>query len=151
MYVAVDGPGPGPVPDSTRVDVSGRWAAIVRHWRAEQTVPTLRGHRFMERSASFSPDGQFIITASDDGTARLWDWAAGSAGLIVAQATVEIPSIAYAPDANTFAIGNADGLVSVHDCEVCLPIDELVPYAQERLTRELTPEERVRYLGETTE
>jgi WD40 repeat protein len=31
------------------------------------------GHQAPVNSASFSPDGQQVVTASDDGTARLWD------------------------------------------------------------------------------
>jgi WD40 repeat protein len=32
----------------------------------------LRGHEREVRSAAFSPDGQRVVTASYDGTARLW-------------------------------------------------------------------------------
>ncbi|WP_043432958.1 hypothetical protein, partial [Cystobacter fuscus] len=32
----------------------------------------LRGHEGGVRSATFSPDGQRVVTASLDGTARLW-------------------------------------------------------------------------------
>ncbi|WP_407641880.1 WD40 repeat domain-containing protein, partial [Calothrix rhizosoleniae] len=33
---------------------------------------TLQGHQDRIRHASFSPDGQHIVTASSDGTARVW-------------------------------------------------------------------------------
>ena len=35
-------------------------------------VLTLKGHREVILSAVFSPDGRSIVTASDDGTARIW-------------------------------------------------------------------------------
>ena len=30
-------------------------------------------------SAAFSPDGRFVVTASEDGTARVWEAATGKA------------------------------------------------------------------------
>ncbi|MEH1831182.1 MAG: hypothetical protein V7L29_03635, partial [Nostoc sp.] len=36
-------------------------------------IAKLQGHEDSVISASFSPDGQRILTASDDNTARLWD------------------------------------------------------------------------------
>ncbi|WP_017306648.1 WD40 repeat domain-containing protein [Spirulina subsalsa] len=39
-----------------------------------QTTDTeLRGHSDWVRSAQFSPDGQRIVTTSEDQTARLWN------------------------------------------------------------------------------
>jgi WD40 repeat protein len=37
----------------------------------------LEGHEGTVNSAVFSPDGKRIVTASDDGTARIWDAASG--------------------------------------------------------------------------
>lgn len=36
-------------------------------------MTVLEGHKANIRSANFSPDGQLIVTASDDGDVRLWD------------------------------------------------------------------------------
>ena len=32
-----------------------------------------KGHDRLVRSAAFSPDGSHVVTASDDGTARVWE------------------------------------------------------------------------------
>src|SRR5262249_41115018 len=37
----------------------------------------LRGHTDQVERASFSPDGKEVLTASDDGTARIWDSTTG--------------------------------------------------------------------------
>ena len=41
--------------------------------RRANEIAALQGHTNGVRSAAFSPDGQRIVTASDDNTARIWD------------------------------------------------------------------------------
>ena len=43
--------------------------AVASPWRA-----TLRGHTSSANSVAYSPDGRWIVTASYDGTARVWPW-----------------------------------------------------------------------------
>jgi hypothetical protein len=47
-------------------------------WTAAASCSELRGHAGPVWSAQFSPDGKTAITASDDGTARLWNVASGA-------------------------------------------------------------------------
>src|SRR5439155_20634926 len=62
-------------PDGTRI-VSGGWAdgGIVRGWDAESGKELRRyeGHTAPVTSVAFFPDGKRIVSASCDGTARIW-------------------------------------------------------------------------------
>ena len=45
---------------------------ILDAWSQEPGLLVLRGHRDAVRQATFRPDGARVLTASEDGTARLW-------------------------------------------------------------------------------
>ncbi|MHB8629170.1 MAG: WD40 repeat domain-containing protein [Aggregatilineales bacterium] len=42
-----------------------------------QLIRQFKGHQNSIKSVAFSPDDKFILSGSDDGTARLWDVATG--------------------------------------------------------------------------
>lgn len=54
------------------------------------------GHKGNINSVKFSPDGKYILTASDDNTARLWDKAGNS--IVVFQHNDEVKSAVFSPD-----------------------------------------------------
>jgi WD40 repeat protein len=79
-----------------------------------EEIATLRGHTDAVLSASFSPDGQTVLTASSDGTLRYWNAPDGTelgtpythegGGPMVA---------AYSPDGTTLAVGDHHGEVQL--------------------------------------
>ncbi len=80
-------------------------------------VRILDGHGQTVRSIAFSHDGKKILTASFDGTARLWDLATGAA-LKRFQMTNRgnlCISAAFSPDDMLIATGSSDHLIRVFD------------------------------------
>lgn len=53
-------------------------------WLADQRVVRLKGHHNRVNNVAFAPDGSTVLTASDDGTARLWDPATGETVRVLA-------------------------------------------------------------------
>ena len=76
----------------------------------------LRGHRSEVYSASFSPDGQRIVTASADNTALIWD----TSGHLLAELTGHqnfVQSASFSPDSQQIVTASLDGTVRVWQVE----------------------------------
>jgi WD40 repeat protein len=67
------------------------------------------------RSASFSPDGQRVVTASEDGTARVWDTVTGRPVGEPLQHDGWVLSAAFSPDGQRVVTGSADGTAGLWD------------------------------------
>lgn len=112
-------------------------------------ISELLGHRDEVHSATFSSDDKFVVTASKDQTARVWE---ASTGQIIAELLGhhgnDVKSAVFSPD-NKFVItwtGYPDSAARVFACEVCGSVEELKKLASEKVKRELTPDEKEKYL-----
>jgi hypothetical protein len=84
----------------------------------EATVAqTFNGHEWAVLSAEFSDDGKFVITASEDNTARIWDATNGKNLSILAGHTARVTSVAFAPgnDPTRAVTASQDGAVKLWD------------------------------------
>jgi WD40 repeat protein len=131
---------------------NGQWIATssldqtARLWDASTgaQVRVFNGHNAEVKDIAFSPDGTRLATASVDKTAIIWDVANGQELIRLVGAQYALLSITYSPDGKYLATTDANGVMRLY----LMQIEDLVALAQERVTRELTPEERAQFLQE---
>ncbi len=104
----------------------------------------LRGHTNVVRSASFSPNGKYVVSASNDKTVRIWDAKTGQqVGSPLEGHTDRVNSASFSPDGRYIVSASWDGTVKIWDFQ---PLQELIDSTHERFkNRPLTPEERKKY------
>ena len=81
----------------------------IRLWNVANGQPlgTLEGHTSIVWGLAFSPDGQMLASVSSDGTAKLWDWRAGTL-LKSLDFPSQVVSVSFSPDGQTLAVGGVD-------------------------------------------
>lgn len=144
-------------PDGEQV-VTASLDQTARVWDAKtgRSVSQLHRHTNAVYDVSFSPNGRWVVTAGGgdttytDNTARVWE---ASTGRLVAQLRGhrrEIKSAVFSPDGRTILTADEDGKAIISACELCGTSEELLALACNRLTRNMTREEWLRFIGSTS-
>jgi WD40 repeat protein/tetratricopeptide (TPR) repeat protein len=95
-----------------------------RFWDATSGQPIgspLTHHGHIYRPV-FSPDGQIILTPSDDGTARLWDATTGQPVGLPLKRQGGFRTAAFSPDGKTILTGGGDGAARLWDAATGKPV-----------------------------
>jgi WD40 repeat protein/tRNA A-37 threonylcarbamoyl transferase component Bud32 len=82
---------------------------------ADIQLLVLAGHTDRVRSAAFSADGQRIVTASADKTARVWDALSGRQTLLLSGHTKRVNSATFSPDGHRIVTSSADTSARIWD------------------------------------
>ncbi len=91
--------------------------AILWDFQSGQEVRIFLGHHAEVHSVAFSPDGQFILTGSEDTTARLWSTPESLPLFTFIGHTKGVTSIAYSPKEKYVLTGSKDGTARLWDVE----------------------------------
>jgi dipeptidyl aminopeptidase/acylaminoacyl peptidase len=96
----------------------------------------------------FNPDGSLVITGGDDGAAHVWDATSGAPMARIRSDPLDVVAAAFAADGRHIVMANRRAGVTTHRCEMCGSTDEVLALARSRVTRDLTPAERLTFLHE---
>ncbi len=80
----------------------------------------LRGHTDNVTAMLFTPDNQRLISASADGTIRVWDYA-NEQQVEIVNAEVGVISLALSPDGSLLVAGYGDGSITLHAMDTLEP------------------------------
>jgi WD40 repeat protein len=89
------------------------------------SLAVLQGHEHWVYSASFSPDNKRIVTASEDGTARIWDATTGKELVVTENCGTAVWSAVFSPDGKRILTGARDRIVRIWDAETGKKLDEI--------------------------
>jgi WD40 repeat protein len=117
---------------------------VVRIWDVDnhRRVGELRGQRARILRVAWSPDGNHIATACADGTTGIWDIASRTEIMELSGHSNAATDVAWSDDGRHIASIGLDGVTQVF----AMDISELMQIARSRATRELSPQECLRYL-----
>ena len=83
---------------------------------SEQRIETLKGHTDYIKSASYSPDGKYIASASDDKTIRIWDVNNHYECIKTLEGhTDEVLHLSFSPDGEYIVTTSSDKTIRIWD------------------------------------
>jgi WD40 repeat protein len=99
-------------------------------------------HRNRLNMAAFSPNGRSVVTASSDGTARVWDAATGAPRTPPLEHQGPVEAASFSPDGRRVVTASADYTARVWDAETGRPLTDPLRHGAGVATVAFSPDSR---------
>ena len=114
----------------------------------DDSPTVLAGQPSWARDIAVSPDGRLVAEVIDDQDIRLQNADGTGEPLVLERFGPPVAALGFAAAGGDLVTLHSDGTVRRLPCDVCGPVAAVAALARRRATRDLTPEERRRYLPE---
>lgn len=110
--------------DFVIINKTGEWLAfgasklgqlLVWEWQSESYILKQQGHLDSINSIVYSPDGQRVITAADDGKVKVWDVNSGFCIVTFTEHTSGVTACEFAKRGNVLFTASLDGSIRAWD------------------------------------
>ncbi|CCG83142.1 U3 snoRNP-associated protein Utp1 [Taphrina deformans PYCC 5710] len=110
--------------DCVTINKTGEWLAfgasklgqlLVWEWQSESYILKQQGHFDAMNCVTYSPDGQRVVTASEDGKIKVWDIRSGFCLVTFTDHTSAITDIHFAKKGNVLFSASLDGSIRAWD------------------------------------
>lgn len=110
--------------DVVTVNQSGEWLAfgsskhgqlLVWEWQSESYILKQQGHLDSMNALVYSPDGQKIVTAADDGKVKVWDVKSGFCIVTFTEHSSGVTACEFAKKGNVLFTASLDGSIRAWD------------------------------------
>jgi len=125
-------------PDGNRVALVD-WHPAVSDVATGKALFELEGHTKQVRDIAYSPDGQWLVTASEDRTARVWRAATGKS-IAVLPHDAEVISAAFSPGGQWILTHTVDRVLRVWDAASQKKVAEIDVRPKELASFALSPD-----------
>jgi len=134
-------------PDGKQIATSHE-EGFIQLWDAEsgELLSSLSGHNSSVLRLAFDQDGKRIASAGSDGSVKVWDKESGEELLSIYVHRFGVSDVEFSPDGKKLYASVRDGTTRVY----FLVVDDLIAFAQNRLTRTFTESECQQYLHSDT-
>jgi WD40 repeat protein len=106
---------------------------------AREESPPFMGHDGIVNSVALTSGGDWLVTASDDLTARVWEVTTRAQVAVLDGHAARVVTARFgAGPVPRVITASEDGTARVYVCEVCASIAQVRQLAEQRLRRDLT-------------